>query len=295
MEQTDRIYLSKIAPLFRYGRKSLGKNQVEFSTDLNMSQAHISKVEAAKSMPTAVQLLEFARLANIPLVSFNLGHLDFPKFVKTRTIPPNSYLQLDKRYRIDQGSTIRSLQPLLNFTKGQYGSGLLKKFYKKMKVDYDYFTNWDNLINVSFSFDLMIHLIRDNRLKSNNLQQLTSLSRDPESLGSLHKLYDQANGSMDLIHIYLLNIKKYQVDFNYQIEDIGHNYLTFSMVPEDHTKYYLKKYSNVLGDFLSAYHKSWLQEFSNYKGREGVIIEQKECCFTGSPRSVYQISPMANM
>ncbi len=289
MNSLEEKYLPRISPLFRYGRKSLGKNQVEMSELLEMSQAHLSKVEACKSMPTAVQLLEFARLTTIPLNCFSSGYLDFPKLIKLKTGLASSYLKVDKKYRTAQGLTVRFLRPLLAFFEQHSDSQLQANIFKRLKVDPDYFANWDNQLNLAFLFDLLLELKKQELINEESLSDVLHGLQDAENFGCLQKYFDQASDGLDVIHTYIINAKKFQIDFSLKIEDISADGMTFSLEPEGHIQGILRKYREDGGELFSAFFKSYFEQLANYKTLRSATLEVEECVFINSLKSVYKL------
>ncbi len=67
--QDHDIIISRMAKLFKKGRKAKKLSQMELAKRLHISQGSLSKIENAQLAPTALNLLDFCKLINInPLI-----------------------------------------------------------------------------------------------------------------------------------------------------------------------------------------------------------------------------------
>ena len=287
MTSQEREDLQRISRVMRAARKISGKNQVEIAKDLGISQSALSKFESAILIPSTSQWYKFCRTLNVDsLESFTLGTIDNRISATSTGSYPETTFKIPKKYAHHQGSKVRAIRPFLDFFSTQLGEEKLEHYLKDNKVDSDFFVVQDNQLNIGFTVDIATHLISTGSLAKKDVSALTRPVSQPAAHGALHGSYDSASGEIGLLQSLFENSKKYEINFTYKIESSTRKDLEISVIPGEHLAQFDYK-SALLGDFLCRYKKSYFQQFSTYKGKKRVELEEHECHYKGAARCVY--------
>ena len=287
MTPQERQDLQRISRVMRAARKISGKNQVEIAKDLGISQSALSKFESAILIPSTSQWYKFCKTLNVDsLESFTLGTIDNRIAATPSGSYPETTFKIPKKYAHHQGSKVRAIRPFLDFFSSQIGEEKLERYLKESKVDSDFFVVQDNQLNIGFTIDIATHMINAGNLAKKDVSALTRPISQPRIHGALHNIYDSVSTEMALLQNLFENSKKYEINFDYKIENVTRKDLEVSITPAEHLEQFDYK-SAVLGDFLCRYKKSYFQQFSTYKGAKRVEIEEEHCHYKGADRCVY--------
>jgi DNA-binding XRE family transcriptional regulator len=281
--------LKRISRVMRAARKISGKNQVEISKALGISQSALSKFESGLLIPSTSQWFMFCKTVGIDsLESFTYGVVDNARPTRLDGSYPSSSFKIPKKYSHHSGSKVRSIRPFLHYFEDKLGLQHLENFMEARKVDPDYFVVYDNQLNIGFTLDAATHLISEGVLTKKDTPALTQILNQPVLHGTLSHNYHRATGQVQLMSELIHHSAHYELNFEYRIEESQAKFLDISVQPQQHME--LFDYKNAqLGDFLCRYKKSFFQRFSTFNGGKPMEIDEKECHYHGAAKCVYQV------
>jgi transcriptional regulator with XRE-family HTH domain len=278
-----------IGRIVRATRKQLAISQVDFAKDLGLMQSALSRIETGSQNLTAPQWLEICQLTGISLESIRYGYIEHQQPLDLQHGAKVGSFRLPTRYAHNRGSKVRATLPLLRYFKEQLGEKKLDAYFEKVKVDPDYFMNLENQINVGFSIDMCRTLIEKGKLKPKAVGAMTKVVRNRELHGRLHHEYDTRETSQELILSLLRNIRQYECNTVYAIDDSSRKGLLVSAIPEPHFAEVVPKGDSEMGEFLCQYKRSYLSDFSTYNGRPKKPATELECYYKGHTKCLYQV------
>ena len=285
-EKQDAVRISRV---MRAGRKISGKNQTEVSKLIGVSQSALSKFESAILIPSASQWFRISQMLELDMIeTFTFGTIDNGLSATLGNAYPKTTFKIPKKYAHSAGSKVRTIRPFLQYFETQIGEEKLERYLKENKVDPDFFVVQDNQLNIGFTLDLATHLIKAGKLGKKDIPVLTKPLSDSAMHGVMSKSYNMQKNEVQLLQTLVDNAKKYEINCDYKVEAAGRNSLDISVTPSEHLAQFDYK-SALLGDFLCRYKKSYIQQFSTYKGAKRVEMEESECHFKGADRCVYHI------
>jgi len=277
MTPSEAQQVLKIARIFRCARKHLGLTQVDICQELGVSQSTLSKIEAAKLMPSASQWIDFCSLAGIsPSTALKTGYIDHGLPAKLSRAGESNF-RIPKKYREFRGSKARAVLPFLIFFEQNYGEEKLQDFLKSKKMDGDFFFNLDAQINIQFTKDIIEQILKDKKIKINNLHKITQLSGEKRVHGKMHSLYDKNQNEKKLISTFIQNLKKYDCNFNYKLVDQSESQSYVSVLPAEHMEQFNYAKDQDFKTFINKYRESyWSDFFKTYSHQKPLLVSQPQ-------------------
>jgi transcriptional regulator with XRE-family HTH domain len=262
-EQADLINTSRV---LRCARKLRGLTQVEASQELNISQGMISKLESGFLSPSASLWFAATKLYNIHVQdSFETGYID-TLFNSNVGIDQKSLFKIPTKYTLNASYSMRSIAPLLNYFINKKGAKNAKLFFKKMKVDSDYFYVLDAKLNAGFVMEVLANLNKEQFPNKEDLVAMMGNVNRPSLHGHLRHLYDSAKDTKHLLKIYTENGALYESNLHYQFKELGNNMVSISMNPKaDKTVD-----SETMNRFLFSYKKEFIKRLASYGNGKGI-------------------------
>lgn len=280
-----------ISQLMRAYRRENGYSQEYISPWLGVDRTGVARIENGQRDITLEQWASFASATSIPWDSYYTGTIDRRLSATLQEKGHPNPFNLPMRYRDSRGSTVRSLQPILEFARRQMGDGTFANFLQARGIDPLFFVNFDNHINHGFALDVFVELVRRGHLGKHNIGEIAKAVQKPEIHGHLHHLYDNKQNITDKFVTLIDSTKFLDVNHKYEILDHTSGTVDVSVTPYDHM--WAPSFMNhfVLGNLRCRYHVSYLQNFAAYRGMRDVAhIESSECTFKGDSRCVYKIA-----
>jgi transcriptional regulator with XRE-family HTH domain len=287
----ERKAALKTGRIIRTSRKSRGWTQVETSQKIGISQSALSKLEAGQLIPSVHQWFEFCSYAGIPVDSHILGYLDRMEPVSLHERIPQQDFKMKKIYTDYAGSTARSLFPILRWAEQKIAPEKIKTLWKEMGVDPDYFVDLSNPINFRFYADLVGILKEKGFLKKTDLAKLTQPVSDLKNHGLLSQTYFQSSDMEGLIKSAFARSSFYEVNFEYQIEDINRKKIIFSATPKSHLREYKQLHFLECQDFLPEYRGSYFKSLLNAVPHKSALHSKEHTVsYKGGERCVHEIT-----
>jgi hypothetical protein len=149
--------------------------------------------------------------------------------------------------------------------------------------------NLENQISVAFSLDMCRTMIEKGKLKPKSVGLMTHVAREPVTHGRLHHEYDTRESGEELILSLVRNARQYECNTAYALEEKSRKHLVISAAPEPHFAEIVPRSDSEMGDFLCQYKKSYLADFSAYKGYPKRSVRELECYYRGHTKCLYQV------
>ena len=281
----------KTGRIIRASRKGHGWTQVGTAQKIGISQSALSKMEAGQLIPSVHQWFEFCIQANIPADSHIMGYLDRMEPVSLHERLSDQGFKVKKPYADFAGSTARSLFPLLRWAEQKLGIEKSEDLWKEMGVDSDYFVDFSNPINFRFYADMTSILKNKGFFKKTDFSKLLQPVSDPKNHGFLSKGYFQASDVETLFKTAFARANYYEVNFEYQIDEVNRKRTVFSARPREHLKSHSQLHLDDCSDFLCDYRGNYFKNLSN-SVHVKTTLQTKElsCYFKGADRCVHEIS-----
>lgn len=264
-EQIDLINTSRV---LRSARKLRGFTQTEAAKALKISQGMISKLESGILSPSASLWFAASKLYNIHVQdSFETGYID-TFFSQHISSDPQSLFKIPSKYVQNATYSMRSIAPLLQYFINKKGIKNAKAFFKKMKVDPDYFYVLDAKLNTNFLSEVLSNLNKDQVPSKEELAQILGDVNQPALHGHLRHLYDAAKDSKHLLKIYTENGSFYESNLKYSFKEIGKNAVSISSSrPFDTDK---TPNTDKIKQFLISYKKEYIKKLATYGNGKGI-------------------------
>lgn len=265
----------RIGRLLQATRKHLGLSQSVIAPQLGLDQGGLSRVESGKQLLTAAQWFKFCTFTGVSLNAVMDGLIE----IRER----DSAMRLPKKFNFEKHSRVRSLIPILQFSRDSLGERSLNSFLEAQKLSTDYFANLEARINFNFTIDLVEMLMRKTGITSKDAHALTRTASEGRSHGSLRSYYDHiSSNQLNLIKGFVQNASRYDENFRYEIVHASDEQIEIEFTPLPHMEAFSHCQNPELSNFLIHYAAGFLQNFSSYGGRrplEAFWIEQpnKEC------------------
>ncbi|MBC7693294.1 MAG: helix-turn-helix transcriptional regulator [Methylotenera sp.] len=289
MTPQEKEDLKRISRVMRAARKISGKNQVEISKALGISQSALSKFESGLLIPSTSQWFMFCKVVGIDsLETFTYGVVDNARPARLDGTYPASSFKIPKKYSHHAGSKVRAIRPFLQYFEERLGTEKMENYIEAQKIDQDYFVVYDNQLNIGFTLDMLTSLIGSGDLTAKDIPELTHVLNQPVIHGSLSHGYQRSSNQIQLINDLVHHSEHYEINFDYKIEDMNQKSLDLSIKPHEHMELFEYRSSH-LGNFLCQYKKSYLERFSTYNGGKPVEIEESECHYKGAEQCLYQV------
>lgn len=279
--QSETELLRNSSRVLRAARKSLGLKQTQVCDRLGISQSALSKLENEVLIPSAPLWLAFCESFNVPILCLKTGYIDreLHSFLRSGTYEEG--FKLPKKYSHDKGSKVRALRPVIDFFISELGEKEFNNFLKEQKIDPDFFTIFDNQINLNFFIVLIETLIQKGKLNSNNISKLAKYATYSKNHGNLWNKLSSTSDPILFAEESIRNSKLYECNFKYVVEDRKLNSIDISITPEEHLSSFTYLNHEILGDFFSQYKKEYLKQLASSRSNKEVIISEKDCTQNG--------------
>jgi len=274
MKDSEKADALKLARLMRCARKQLGLTQVHVANHLNIAQGTYSKIEKAKFVLSAPEWFLFCKLTNIDVNSFNNGFIDRAEEIQVSDIFQLGSFKIPGKYGKAAGTSVRELQPYLQFYKGQFGDDQLEAALRdNFKIDPDYFINMGNRVNYLFLVELINFIAQKSGLGPETVKALGDYSSKEETHGSLAVDYKN-NNDFSVVEKLIANSSKYQVNVFYKVENKTANSILISAINSDLAVEEKHLKNTQVNDFLMAFKASYLENFvRSHTGKNNVEVQ----------------------
>lgn len=281
---------AKTARVIRAGRKLIGKGQAELAALLQVPQTQMADMEGGRLLPTALQWQLLCDAFGIDSeISYQMGIIDRCTDCHLDTSNATDAFSVSERYLGNRGSKVRTTRPFLKYFETQLGEQELKNYLDHVEMDADFFTVYDNQLNMGFTLDMSRAMILKGVLKKKDVSQLAAICGTVEVHGNLHSYYTQLKNAQKLLKSFLQNIGKYEVNFLYDILEEDDAGFALAITPTDHVHGFSYK-DDVLGTFICDYKKQLIYQFIKKITGISVDIQEPECHFKGEWRCLYRIT-----
>jgi len=273
---------ARISLLFRAGRKDRGFSQLDVSQALGISQGTLSKLENGVLSPSATLWFDFCSLTGIPSDSLLTGKIDHGHSLSGKILEPSDFFRIKSKYKIDSGSSVRSVLPFLIQAKANLGQKKSNSLIEHLGVDPDYFCNVDHSISISFLFDFW-----------KELEKLRVLDRAKVLHFAVHSRAHEVHGPQfagDLLSssgtsgfVKLINRSRlYDRNFRYNaLYAKGAGEVVLNVTPDAHMERHRASHFDGWGKFICDYKKSYFLEFLKKDPSVKVSMKEIECMFQG--------------
>ncbi len=296
MNSSEKIAAKKVAGLMRASRKRLSWTQTYVSKAISISQSALSKMESGLLIPSASQWYEFCVMAGISTEALSTGIMEFNKKIVLESGPLKNDFKIAKRYLDHRGSKVRSTQPFLDYFKTVYSSEKLNEYLSFIGVDPDYFIDFDAQLNLNFYLDMTKHLVTQGKLKGRDFPKLVKSVPSRTAQGRFHDQYMKSQSCA--LKLLFENVKFYECNFQYRIEEERAQKLVVSVKPEKHLREFKYRDDAVLGKFLCEYKQGYFEQFTegyDTEKRGKISIRELDCHYSHKhpDRCVYELKLVA--
>lgn len=176
--------LHRSSRIMRLVRKTLNLTQEEMAKELQITQSCLSKFEASRLGPSAIQWMTFCKRANIQPDCIFTGVIDGLNAKSLRRQVGKLPFRRAPHYLSAPLISVRLLRPLLDLIEQQHSKNILQSVLKQLNTDAELLLFLDEYLSWQFVIDLCDALER-RKLSLPNLWQCWS----PEHFGD-HTLGD---------------------------------------------------------------------------------------------------------
>jgi hypothetical protein len=287
-EKKAALQTSKI---IRASRKARGWTQAHAAQIIGVSQSALSKIEAGTLIPSVHQWFEFCQHAGIPADSHILGHLDRLEPVTFQERVSTQDFKIKEIYRVNTGSSARSLAPLLKWSEQKLGTEKLNQLLKSMGVDPDYFIDFSHPISLRFFTDFIQALKTEGAYRKTDLPKITQFVSDLKTHGLIGSSYLQSASPESVLKTAFSKSYLYELNFDYQIEEHSSKKTVFSAKPKDHLKDSRQLHLDLGRDYLCDYRNHYFKNLASLvQQKSEVKSEEHSCFYKGADRCVHELS-----
>lgn len=192
-------------------RKMKRFTQSHVTQNLGLAQSTLSRIEAGILVPSVLTWMDLTELLDIPVDALRYGVLDSQTNTDIRTGTMENGFKLPRIYSKNRCLKVRSIYPLVRFVEEKYGDKKLKQITKELGVDRDFFTCFDNQINLKFVDDFVNYLRAAFDFSEESMKEVIEIGMGDSVIhGRLMDSYKSTKSAMELIQQYLKNYDKYQ-------------------------------------------------------------------------------------
>ena len=280
----------KTAQIIRSARKQRGWTQIDTAKKIGISQSALSKMESGLLIPSVHQWFEFCSSAGIPADSHIQGYLDRLELIRFQDKVIQKDFKVADIYRRDAGSSARSMAPLIQSLYAHLGEPKAHKFIKEMGVDPDYFVDLGNQINFRFFVDLFQSMKKKGIYKKSDLSEVTNQASSRKSHGVLFAGYQQVSSIESLMKTAFSKSTFYEVNFDYQLEDINPKKIAFSVTPKAHLLANKNLQFTEAREFINEYRGGYFKHLIESLNAKQVSVKNVVCVSDEVSRSIYEMS-----
>ena len=293
MNELETSMARRAARLMRSARKQKEFNQREVALRLGITQGNLSKMENGILVPSAPQWFEFCEMTGISPISLTQGYLERNSPAQLRSGGSEGGFSLPSDYSRERGSKVRAMIPFLAYFEKTFGEDKLESYLESLRLDPDFFVNFDNQISMNFCLDISRYLIGKGFLRTRDIPKIVKPIQSVEMHGSIHQSYNEEGEKtkpLNRLRILLMNSASYECNFQYQIEEDQRRSLIMSVKAGDHLKDLDYRDDPTLGDFLCQYKKAYFQRFASPRADQEVTLEERQCHYHGAESCVYELA-----
>ncbi len=288
--EEDNFPEHHVAQVLRSRRKSFGFSQIQVASQIHVSQSTLSKIESGMLKPDVFQWYGICQQLKLSPTGWVRGVIDSGQAVTLKSEPKEGLYNIPGYYAYNRGESNRYYLPFFYIFKEALGEKSLYNFLETLKIDLDYFLDFDNQLNFNFFMSLVNALIDQGVLKSHNIEKLLECLTLPYFHGSSGESFlHQAGNWKRLLKEALRQRKRYEIDFIHTLEDESEEQRTISVKPNDHLRDFQYRHKK-WGSFLCDFHKSWYKNVLAFEGKTSVTIQEKACHFKGADRCIYTMT-----
>lgn len=257
---------------------------------MGISQSALSKMESGILIPSIHQWFEFCSSASIPVESHVHGYLDRMELIRFQDKLTQTDFKVADIYRNDAGSSARSMAPLIQWLYAQLGDVKAKKLVKEMGVDPDYFANLNSQINFRFFVDLFQVMRKKGIYKKTDITQVTNQVASQRAHGGLYAGYQQATDVESLLRVAFSKSTFYEVNFDYQLEEVSQKKIAFSVSPKEHLMKNKELQYAESCEFLNDYRGGYFKSLVDHLQSKQVSVKDVICVSNQMEKNVYEMS-----
>lgn len=289
MLQSEKELLKNSSKVMRAARKSLGLRQTQVCKRLGISQSALSKLENEVLIPSAPLWLAFCEIFNVPVLCLKSGFIDRELHSFLRSGSSEEGFKVPKKYNMHKGSKVRALRPIIDFFESELGEEKLVEFLKENKLDPDFFTIYDNQINLDFFISMTSSLVTKGKLNSKNVSKLAKYATYSKNHGNIWNKLSTTTDPIIFLDETVRNSKLYECNFKYQVEDKDKNSIHISVSPEEHLDAFSYIDHDILGNFFGVYKREYLRQVASSRTNKPVDIEELESLGAGGDKWLFKI------
>lgn len=268
--------------IVRAVRKYYGVTQEELTKILSIPQPTLSKIETGISELGALHWSQFCQIYNLDYSSLLTGYAELdtksPNLDSERTAGD---FKIPVRYSHLKGSSVRTAIPFINYAREMFGEKFINEFIRKVGFSVDYFTILTNPLNINFVYDLSDTMMSKGTLP---IKDIANLPNNKKMHGSLERSYNKSRDGKEFVSRLLKTVKKYEVNFHYDVIDETDDELNVSIKPNDHMKEFMSESNKKIEKLLKNYRPNIIQSAVSHLNLDrGTLkidkIEDDECLF----------------
>ena len=243
-----------IGPLMKAARKFKKFNQAEVAQAIGCSQSALSKMEHNLLTPSAPQWFLFARFTAIPPEALERGFIDRHSRVKFNSDEVSLGFKIPKRYRSFRSEKVRELYPFLQYLEKRISKKTYDEFINFIGLEEEFFIDFDNLINFQLLLDAMDFLIKLQKDKPSDIQNLVSIGQNDVYWDHFGVEWRKLESVKEVLEEFSKVQIFFQTDFQIKVESQT-NRITLSYYPEYHLRSLSSGLSSGTIGFLNQYRK----------------------------------------
>lgn len=268
--------------IIRAVRKYYGITQDELTNILGIPQPTLSKIETGVSELGALHWSQFCQRYNVDYSSLLTGYAELD--IKSPALDSERSagdFKIPTRYSHLKGSSVRTAIPFINYAKEMFGEKYIFDFIRKLGFSLDYFTILNNPLNINFVYDLSDAMMNKGSLP---VKDVASLPENKKMHGILERGYYKSKDGKEFVSRLIKTVKRYEVNFQYDILEETDDELTVSIKPNEHMKEFMSDNNRKIEKMLKTYRPHIIQSAVSHLNLErGTLkidkVEENECLF----------------
>jgi transcriptional regulator with XRE-family HTH domain len=247
-----------IGPLMKAARKFKKFNQADVAQAIGCSQSALSKMEHNLLIPSAPQWFLFSRFTSIPPETLEMGVIDRHSKVKFNNDQVSLGFKIPKRYRHFRAEKIREIYPFLVFLEKAISPPQHKEFILATGLEYEFFLDFDNLINFQLLADTIDFFIKLGKKSRSEIKEIVCFGQNDIYWDHYGIEWKKLESIPAVLNEFASEQVFFQTDFQMKVETATGK-TTVSYFPE----YYLKQISTTVSSeviqFLNYYREATLE------------------------------------
>lgn len=268
--------------IIRAVRKYYGVTQDELTNILGIPQPTLSKIETGVSELGALHWSQFCQRYNVDYSSLLTGYAELD--IKSPALDSEKTagdFKIPTRYSHLKGSSVRTAIPFINYAKEMFGEKYINDFIRKLGFSPDYFTILNNPLNINFVYDLSDAMMSKGSLP---VKDVAGLADNKKMHGTLERGYYKSKDGKEFVSRLLKTVKRYEVNFQYDILEETDDELTVSIKPNEHMKEFMSESNKKIEKILKSYRPHIIQSAVSHLNLDrGTMkidkVEESECLF----------------